>query len=328
MDYVNLSDSPLKTRTKEFLKSEKGLGFNKSQLQDDIANLLDKSMRLIFNILKDGYNLRTEDIYAKFNASSLYPILELFLRDHKISYDVKTYDFRTVELARLMFIISTNYLRYSYLFKDAKYAHEDIDRVKERFLELSKSALEKVAYGTTSKKEFDKLKAKQYEIRKWIDDLKTDLNSDWSKNSKEYERLTSMRANIDHENQDFVNIISQLKKETQDLEKTENKPHNEVNKLKIQIQKKISRLKERLKENQEIDNDLHRKVLRVQKLRDDSVKQFENELKQVGREISQQFEHLNEYFCPYPGERLEQFVWQKNAHLPDNDSWQEQGAPT
>lgn len=322
MDYMELSRIILKQRTLDFLKSEKPLGFNKPQYQSDVAEKLDKSMCLIHNILNEAHNLRKEDLYDKFNASTLYPVLELMLRDYRFKYDVKVYDFRTIELARLLFLISTNYLKYSPLFKDSEYAHEDIDRVKERFTELSKSALEKDAFGKFSQRELDNLVKKEYELRKKIDDLKSDPNSEWSNNSREYERLTSLRDNIDRENRDFENTISQLEKQIQDLKKRKNNPQN---KLKTQIQEKISKLKERLKENQEMDYDLHVKVLKVQKLRDDSVNQFVKDLSQVRNEKSLQFEHLKKYFCPYPGECLEQFAWYKNAHLPDNDPWQQRG---
>ena len=161
MDRMELSRNYLKRRTLDFLKSEKPLGFNKPQYQSDVAEKLGKSMCLIHNILNEAHNLRKEDLYDKFNASTLYPILELMLRDNRIKYDVKIYDFRTIELARLLFLISINYLKYSSLFKDSKYAHEDIDRVKERFWELSKSALEKDAFGNFSQAELDDLVKKE-----------------------------------------------------------------------------------------------------------------------------------------------------------------------
>jgi len=154
----------------EFLISENPLGFNKSQYQDDATDRLDKSIRYIYHLMKNQKNLRKDDVYEKINSLTLYPILEYLLEDPNNPYQ-KLYNFRNVELARLLFQISANYLKYSPLFIDDKYAQDDIDKVIQRFYTLSTSTLEKNAFETLSEEREQKLKKDRDSLQKKIQRL-------------------------------------------------------------------------------------------------------------------------------------------------------------
>lgn len=156
---LNLSENPLTPRMKNFLKSENLKGFNKTQYQDDIEGKIDPSLRYLFHILKKPYNLREEKIYDKLNAQTLSRIFQNLLIDtqERSDYRHKKYDFRTVELTRLMFHISTEYLMQAQIFNNSKFLDEEIEKVAERFFILSRSVFEKEKYSgkVSEKKEKD-----------------------------------------------------------------------------------------------------------------------------------------------------------------------------
>ena len=165
---MNLSVNPLKERSRKFLESEKPLGFNTAQFQTEIADRFDKSIRMIFHILKHPHNLREKDLYDKLNAQTLAAITEDLLRDMKETseYRHEKYDFRTVELAKHFFHVSTIYLMKSNLFEKDDFIEDDIKRIANRFYTLSRSILEKEQFnGKISEKDEKKLKSKLEDLK-------------------------------------------------------------------------------------------------------------------------------------------------------------------
>jgi len=165
---MDLSVNPLKSKARSFLKSVNPLGFNKAQYQNDISRHIEKSIRYLFHILKNPHNLRETDLYDKFNAQTLAAIIEDLLRDtkEKDEYRHEKYDFRTVELAKLFFYISTNYLNKSKVFQDDEFIADEVKRVANRFQMLSRSILEKEKHdGKISEKQEIKLKDKLEELK-------------------------------------------------------------------------------------------------------------------------------------------------------------------
>jgi len=142
----------------KFLKSEDLKGFNKTQYQNDIEGKIDPSLRYLFHILNKPYNLREGDLYDKLNAQTLSKIFQNLLTDtqERSDHRHKKYDFRTVELARLMFHISTEYLMQAQIFDNSKFLDEEIEKVAERFFILSRSVFEKEKYSKKVSEEQEK----------------------------------------------------------------------------------------------------------------------------------------------------------------------------
>lgn len=139
------SGKALTNRQKVFLTSDKPLGMNKTQYEKDILGKLEKSISILEQILVDTHNLKKEKIYAIINARTLEPIISNLLKDVEklTSYEWKKYDFRTVEIARLLFETSANYLRQSLYFGENEAIENDIKRVSDHFVSLARFGLEK-----------------------------------------------------------------------------------------------------------------------------------------------------------------------------------------
>lgn len=106
---MKLYENPLSVNQKNMLKSEKigGAGESKSA----VVGHVDKSIRYLHHILKDTHNIEDE-IINKINAQTLSEFLQNSLRIRKAkTWDPYAYDFRSVELARLFFEISAEYLK-------------------------------------------------------------------------------------------------------------------------------------------------------------------------------------------------------------------------
>lgn len=154
---MSKSDSTLTLRQKKFLKSEKPLGFNKSQYQTDIEHKLKKSIAALQEILPNTRNLRKDQIYNMINATTLENIIKNLIVDVTHAEKKETvlghglnarswhfekqfhYDFRTVELARLLFEVSARYLKRSSLVNENEFLKSDVDKVSALFHSLSKS---------------------------------------------------------------------------------------------------------------------------------------------------------------------------------------------
>lgn len=222
---MNLSIIPLKERTREFLKSENLLGFNKSQYQTEVANRLDKAIRTIFHILKHPYNLKQDDLYDKLNAQTLAAIVEDLLRDvkEKSEYRHEKYDFRTVELARLFFHVSTIYLQKSKLFEKDEFLDEDVRRVANRFYILSRSVFEREQHQGKISQDDEKLQVQLEELK----------NHEYYKLDKERSRLIKERKNSNKT--DYKKISAKIKAINQKRAKAD-----------IDLKKKKSKIYEKL----------------------------------------------------------------------------------
>lgn len=223
---MNLSVNPLKERSRAFLESENSLGFNKSQYQGDISGHIDKSLRYLFHILRHPYNLKKEDLYDKLNAQTLSRILQYLLQDTKEKSELRheKYDFRTVELARLLFYISTDYLMKINLFEKDEYMQEDIKRVADRFYILSRSIFEKEQFlGQISE-------GKEHEINSKLKNLD---QHEYHKLSKERSSLIKERETADDEEykklgKKIKQISEKRKKAEEDLRKKKEKLYKEL----------------------------------------------------------------------------------------------------
>jgi len=158
----NLDRNPLTNNQQDFLKSKDGQGYNKAQFRDIFRDRLDESLRHIFWILEYTHNLRKSDIYEIFNAKSFEFVIRSLLRntDENIpNMNEYQYDFRTSELARLLFFISIDYLHKSTLFKNENELFDNLVRpLAKNFNLLSESTLQhEDKFKTINTEEYENL---------------------------------------------------------------------------------------------------------------------------------------------------------------------------
>jgi len=142
---MKLYENPETTRQRKMLKSEK-LG-RYGEAKKEVIHQLDKSIRYLHHILQQTYNL-TDEICDKINALTMVEFLQNSLRIKKTKiWDPYAYDFRTVELARLFFEISADYLKQNpYLKPDdeiPKNIQNSISDVSDFFKMLSNDVLQR-----------------------------------------------------------------------------------------------------------------------------------------------------------------------------------------
>lgn len=216
---------------KKFLKSGDLKGFNKGQYQKDIEKKLDPSLRYMFHILNHPYNLRKEELYDRLNAQTLSKIFQNLLTnfEQKSEHRHEKYDFRTVELARLMFQVSAEYLSKAKMFEDSKFLPDEIERVAERFFQLSKSIFENEKYlGEISKEKEIELQEKleqlkQHEYYKLSEKRNKLIQELEEKHSKYRKPQPKIKKQID-------TITKQRNKAEIDLKKKKQLIHNELKK--------------------------------------------------------------------------------------------------
>jgi len=142
---MKLYENPETIRQRKMLKSEK-LG-RYGEAKKEVIHQLDKSIRYLHHILQQTYNL-TDEICDKINALTMVEFLQNSLRIKKTkTWDPYAYDFRTVELARLFFEISADYLKQNpYLKPDdeiPKNIQNSISDVSDFFKMLSNDVLQR-----------------------------------------------------------------------------------------------------------------------------------------------------------------------------------------
>lgn len=141
-----LSKDQLKFLTKS---DHRGLS-NPSQTRKVITDKLVKSFKWIYHILDNKNNLKPDEVNKIFNALYLQGFFQNLLVDSRESYlQDFSYDFRTTEVARLMFELSTKYLLSSKQFVEDDYVKENVERLSKSFMVLSTSALLKEDPGET-----------------------------------------------------------------------------------------------------------------------------------------------------------------------------------
>jgi len=291
---MNLSDNPLKPRTKDFLKSDNPLDFNKSQYLTGLGTLLDNSIRYFHHILKFPLNLPNEVIDEKINAQTFHLFLERALVDFGKSWTANRYDFRTTELARLLFHISANYLQDSPTWKDEKFIKSDIQRFANYFRALSKSELDKNSHVTISEKREHEINMELEKFEKQIQFEKYDPKGKWFKNNKLYEKLREKRV-------DWNNTWALLK--------------NQLDETKPGVE--LVALKEQVKIAKSLKDSIVEKFPEVQKERDEILEEIANKQSTLNEELSHKFDHLLAYYCPL--DVLPAFNGKKNFHLNEDD---------
>lgn len=274
---MDLSRNSLTNRLKKFLKSENSVS-NKSQARIDINKHIEKSILFLHHILNDTKSLDRTKVYDEINANSLN---EIFQNSLKIKSNKRfVYDFRSVELARLMFEISSRFISSSPQLLDNKFLKEDLEKVSQYFITLSKSVLQQHAYEKISKD-------KEEQTIKRIRNTELKIQNLIDKSKKLTEIQNEIRKLLGKK-QEMINKTEFHKSEINRLRFTDNNLSNqtglnqnliELNKISmININKKISILEERFLKNSQLCDLI--------------------ELKKKQEKILLKFEDLKSYFCP------------------------------
>lgn len=264
---------------------------NRSQYRTDfVKNHLQKSIRDLFHIMPRSRKLKKEAIYDTFNALTLVDILQNLLLnvEQKSERRTEKYDFRTVELARMFYHVSTNYLMNSPIWKDEENVKNDVNLVASHFRILAKSVLDKDSHGTIKEKDERKITSE-------LDNLKSEPQS-------EYQKLEQKLKILYEEKKPFrqrLTELDKLKREAETLKKT-----HELEKLEKELEKVRVELK---KINEKIDQ--------VTKKRNDALEKINTKENEVKELLSHKYDHLSTFFCPY--DKLDSFKnILNNPHLP------------
>ena len=288
MDYVHLSGNPLSKQQKVFLKSENLKGFNKSQFQDDILNHVDKSMRYLYQVLKHPHNLKKTDLYDKLNALTLADILKNMLLDfeQKTSYKNEKYDFRTVELARTLFHISTNYLLNSPLWNNKEFVKTDIERLSYYYQALADGQLDKEAHELIDEVDERKMNEDLEKIKQDEEIIRSGPDGEWYIFNKQHEACSKKQI-------DWINKIAILKSQK-----------NQTKEINEEIKLLESLLEERLSA-----------IYKIQDSRESSLKDVKEKRNEIIDKLSHKYDHLSNVYCEY--DRLTPFNYKLNPHFPE-----------
>ena len=148
---MDLSVNPLSEGHKNHLNEATGLlheHYNKSQYSTDIIQHLEESILYLYHILPKSHVLQKDKIYDKLNAQTLGEVMPLLLKDVEQKSGSNKYDFRTIELARMLFNVSSNYLLSSPLWQDTDFVTNDVDKISTCFQKLSENGLDKESHET------------------------------------------------------------------------------------------------------------------------------------------------------------------------------------
>jgi len=173
---MKLYENPLSTRQRKVLKLDKVGRYGEAKIE--VIHQLDKSIRYLHHVLQQTHNL-TDEICDKINALTMTEFLQNSLRIKKTkTWDPYAYDFRTVELARLFFEISADYLKQNPYLKVnenlPKNIQNAISDVSDFFKMLSNDVLQREPDEPIDKEEII--------LRKQLHRLKETLqkfNTEW-----------------------------------------------------------------------------------------------------------------------------------------------------
>jgi len=314
---MDLSVNPLPEKQRKFLKSDSDLfkkNFNKSQYRIDIAGHLDSAIRYFYHILPKSHLLDKEKIYDKINAQTLEDFLKNSLMDIENQGDFRSYsyDFRTIELARLLFEISSDFLKNNpYLKVDDELPAETLRSIKtvsDFYKMLAKNGLQRQSHETIKVKDEKKLELELKEINKKIEN-KTKSGSEYYKINTEHSKLSDQQITLDNE-------YHQLQVKQSELEAKLKKPKDQKDKLTLQKDSKINQ--EKMKENRQKRVPINQQILGLQEKREKILKPLQEKRYQIQEELGNKYKHLESYFCML--QKLPEFSVTYSPHKPKKRS--------
>ena len=313
---MDLSVNPLAEIQKNYLKSTSDLftkNFNKSECRIGIVNRLDSSIRYFYHILPKSHLLDKKKIYDKINAQTLEDFLQLSLKDMEASESFKpyAYDFRTIELARLLFEISSDYLKNNpYLKVDDSLPPDtlrNINTISDFFKMLANDGLQRQSHETIKVKDEKKLELELKEIKKKTEN-KTKSGSEYYKINMEHSQLSSQQITLDNE-------YHQLQAKQSELEPKLKNLKDQKDKLILQKDSKINQKK--MKENRQKRAPINHQILELQEKRDKILKPLHEKRDQIQKELGDKYKHLEPYFCML--QRLPEFAFTYGPHKPKEE---------
>ena len=262
-------------------KSEYRAGFIKTHLQRSIKDL--------FHILPRSSKLKKEAIYDTLNALTLKTIIHNLLLnvEQKSEHKREKYDFRTVELARMLFLVSTSYLMKSPIWVGKKYVETDVERVSHYFEALADGFLDKESHVTIKELQERKILEELDKVRNKFDNQKFD---------EKRNQLINEKNEMENQKSELQNLINvaQSQNNTQEL---------------TQLEKKFKKINDSIQI-------LRKKIHDVTEKRETSYKEIKKEKNALLEKLDHKYDHLLNVFCPI--DRLDPFKDKKSPHLPDD----------
>ena len=245
----------------KFFESEKGKSKNASRDRSIATEHLRKSLQYLNYLTRHSKNLRDKDIEEIFTAQTLQNFLEEILKETKQTYYFKKFkhDFRTTEIARLLFEISSEYLRDA---TNSKTVKMDLERISDHFIAQSEAKLESETYAEhgnekerelTKKEEIELNEKRQDKIEKYH---KLHSNKEVIKLNDEYDKayLKKSRVHADLEykkmtknqkiklNEEFTKLKEIVKENYESLREIDHNAIDQIHNIEIKLEKKFTHL--------------------------------------------------------------------------------------
>ena len=202
----------------------------KSQFRKDFQDIhLEMAFLRMKDILPYSDRLATKRLYTIFNAQTVKPFLDQLLSINEKPNAIKqfTHDFRTVELARMMFELSSKYLMN---LTNSNMVRDDLQRVSEHFKIQSENKLENETYaihGNNNERIFTE-KKEQSLLNEKIKLIQTYYNL---KDDEEVKRLEKGHSDLSLDQRKQNYLKSKQKLEKKQVKQIENKIRRNRNQL-------------------------------------------------------------------------------------------------
>ena len=269
-DELNLDYKFFNEKHRDFYEKKK---IGKGNQSDFVHNAFDYSvgsLLIIDYLLKNPQYLETREtkwLDDVFSAHTMESVLKNMLKETDKPEPIRRYrqDFKTTDLARLFFEIGMEFLKES--TTDSKFLHTDIERIAERFKELSHTRLESETFRE-HRNESEKQMTKKHEMKLRKDLQKAQFNFNKFYTTEEFNSLN--------------NEIRRLRWEQGRLEIKLNSDKNSKEIMKIL-------------QNQLKDNELHLKQFE-KKLKDKKIELYD-EIQKIKDELLQKHQHVKTFYC-------------------------------
>lgn len=297
---MDLSVNPLPAKQRDFLKSGKTLfskNTNKSQYRTDIVNHLDESIKYLYHILPNSHLLKKDQVYDKINAQTLVFVLQSTLKDIDNENISNKFDFRSIEIARMFFEISKQYLEQNPILKIRGDLTEETKRslqtISDSYYLLANSALEKEGNKTITIKNEKRMRDSLDRLKKSKEDL-VYRDKKYTSLEQEKRKLQDKAGKLDQEWTEKNHSIDELVKSAN------------TKAIRI-IQGEMEHLKKREKE-------INQKVIKIQDKQRKLLKPILEEEDKMWKELSKKYDHLKSYFSLI--NRLDEFSYAYSPHRP------------
>lgn len=300
---MDLSVNPLPDKQRNFLKSGGGLfskNINKSQYRTDIVNHLDESIKYLYHILPNSHLLKKDQVYDKINAQTLDFALQNTLKDIDNENISNKFDFRTIEIARMFFEISKQYLEQNPILKIRGDLTEETKRslqsISDSYYLLANTALEKEGNKTITIKNEKRMRDSLERLKKSKEDL-VYRDKKYTNLEQEKRKLQDKASKLDQEWTEKSRSIDELVKSAN------------TKAIKI-IQGEMEYLKEREKE-------INQKVIKIQDKQRKLLKPILEEVDKIWKELGRKYNHLEPYFSLKNS--LSEFTYTYSPHKPEKE---------